>query len=382
MECIKTSTAFSPDLHNITFSSCYKLVSIDLQLFSGEKTEEATPKRKEEARNKGQVARSVELSSAFVILAAFFVLKIVGEYIYNELADFMRHTFSHFTTADFTLEFVQVMFMNFGLVFLKTALPVMGVIAVVAVFVNFLQVGFAFTLEPLMPQFERINPLSGFQRLFSKRSLVELFKSIVKITIVGYFVYRFILQTASQVPKLVTAELAESLKTSASLTLDLVFQISAVMIVLAALDYFYQGWEHKESLKMSKQEIKEEYKQMEGNPQIKGKIKERQRAMAMQRMMQEVPKADVIVTNPTHFAVAIKYEQAMAAPIIVAKGQDFLAQRIKDVAKEHKVTIVENKPLARTLYSTVDVGSSVPPQLYQAVAEVLAYVYRLKKRLS
>lgn len=382
MECIKTSIAFSPDLRNGICPHSYKLARFDLQLFSGEKTEEATPKRKEEARNKGQVARSVELNSAFVILAAFFALKIVGEYIYNQLAAFMRHTFSHFSTVDFTFEFIQVIFMDFGWIFLKTALPVMLVIAIVAILTNFLQVGFVFTLEPLMPQFERINPLSGFQRLFSKRSLVELFKSITKILIVSYFVYRFILQTAGQVPKLVTAELADSFKTAASLTLDLVFQISAVMIVLAALDYFYQGWEHKESLKMSKQELKEEYKQMEGNPQIKGKIKERQRAMAMQRMMQEVPKADVIVTNPTHFAVAIKYEQAMAAPMIVAKGQDFLAQRIKEVAKEHKVIIVENKPLARALYSTVEVGSSVPPQLYQAVAEVLAYVYRLKKRLS
>lgn len=381
MVCIKTSIAFSPFLPNCILRS-YKLTNMDLQLFSGEKTEEATPKRKDEARNKGQIAKSVELNSAFGVLAAFFSLKILGEYIYNELAVFMKYTFSHFSTADFTFEFIQIMFANLGWVFLKTAFPVMVVIAVVAVITNFLQVGFIFTLEPLMPNLEKLNPITGFQRLFSKRSLVELFKSIIKISIVSFFVYRFIQKTASQVPKLVTAELVDSLKTAASMTLDLVFQISAVMIVLAALDYFYQGWEHKESLKMSKQEVKEEYKQMEGNPQIKGKIKERQRAMAMQRMMQEVPKADVIVTNPTHFAVAIKYEQSMSAPVIVAKGQDFLAQRIKEVAKENKVTIVENKPLARTLYSTVDVGSTVPPQLYQAVAEVLAYVYRLKKRFS
>jgi flagellar biosynthetic protein FlhB len=380
--CTKTFTAFSPEWVNNRVSSNYKLQEFNLQLFNGEKTEDATPKRKEEARKKGQVARSIEINSAFVILAAFFALKVVGGYIYTELADYMRLAFTSFSAADFTAESVQLLFINFAIVLFKAILPVMLVIALVGLISNLIQVGFMFSLEPLMPQFSRINPLSGFKRVFSKRSLVELLKSIIKITIVSYFVYRFILKTSGEVPKLIGAELADSLNTAVSFTLDLVFQISAVMIVLAAVDFLYQTWEHKQSLKMSKQEVKEEYKQMEGNPQIKGKIKERQRAFAMQRMMQEVPKADVVVTNPTHFAVALKYDQSMAAPVVVAKGQDFIAQRIKEVARENKVTIVENKPLARSLYSAVDIGSSVPPELYQAVAEVLAYVYRLKKRLS
>ncbi|MDD4601079.1 MAG: flagellar biosynthesis protein FlhB [Negativicutes bacterium] len=356
--------------------------NFNLQLFSGEKTEDATPKRKEEARKKGQVARSVELNSAFVILAAFFTLKVVGSYIYNELGDYMKLVFTHFSTTDFTAEFIQILFIDFAIVFFKVTLPVMLVIAVIAILSNLVQVGFAFSFEPIMPQMSRMNPISGLQRVFSKRSLVELAKSIVKISIIGYFVYRFIMKTTGEVPQLIASELADSLNIAVAMALDLVFQISAVMIALAAVDYAYQLWEHNESIKMSKQEVKEEYKQMEGNPQLKSKIKERQRAFAMQRMMQEVPKADVVITNPTHYAIALKYDQSMAAPIVVAKGQDFLAQRIKETAKENKVTIVENKPLARALYRAVDVGSSVPAELYQAVAEVLAYVYRLKKRLS
>lgn len=382
MVCTRIFTTLYPEWGRVDSTVPYKLEKFDLQLFSGEKTEEATPKRKSEARNKGQVARSVELNSAFVILAAFFALKVIGGYIYNELAEYMGLILSHSATKDFTIEFVKVLFINFTIIFFKAALPVMLVIALIALLSNLFQVGFVLSFEPIMPQLSRINPLAGFQRLFSKRSLVELVKSIFKIVIVSYFVYRFILKTSGDVPKLISAELADSLNLAASLTLDLVFQISAVMIVLATIDYAYQIWEHKESIKMSKQEVKEEYKQMEGNPQIKSKIKERQRAFAMQRMMQEVPKADVVITNPTHFAVALKYDQSMAAPIVVAKGQDFLAQRIKETAKDSKVIIVENKPLARALYSAVDIGSSVPPDLYQAVAEVLAYVYRLKRRLS
>ena len=258
----------------------------------------------------------------------------------------------------------------------------MLVIMVMSVAASMLQVGFNFTLEPLMPKFDKINPLSGFQRLFSKRSLVELIKSFIKIGVVGYFIYRFIVKETAQLPKLIFQDLIDTLPLASSLIIDLAFQIGAVILILAIIDYFYQWWEHNESLKMSKEEIKQEFKQAEGDPQLKGKIKERQRAMAMQRMMQEVPKASVVITNPTHFAVALRYEKDMTAPVIVAKGQDFLAQRIKTLAQEHGVNIVENKMLARSLYRAVEVGDEVPPELYQAVAEVLAHVYRLKKRLS
>lgn len=381
MACTRTSTVSCPPSDSL-WEDRATLIPFDLQLFNQEKTEEATPKRKEEARKKGQVAKSVEINSAFVILAAFLALKLIGPYIYSELTAFMRFMFSHFSTADITITHINILVINLGLVFLKTALPVMVVILVISVAATLLQVGFVFSLEPLMPKFDRISPIAGFQRLFSLRSAVEAVKALLKITIIGYFIYRFIKREAPQVPQLISVDLTESLKYTAGLVADLALEIGAVILVLAAIDYFYQWWEHNKSLKMSKQEIKEEFKQTEGNPQIKGKIKERQRALAMRRMMQEVPKATAVITNPTHFAVAIRYDKTMSAPEVVAKGQDFLAERIKQVARENRVAVVENKPLARALYASVVVGAAVPPELYQAVAEVLAYVYRLKKRLS
>jgi flagellar biosynthetic protein FlhB len=381
MECIGTFTAFSPYLPD----EAVRPLVFDLQRFNGEKTEDATAKRKSEARQKGQVAKSAELNSAFVILSAFFALKMLGPHIYSLLTDFMIHIFSilsTFSTQNMTIQTVNMIFLDISFVFFQVAMPIMLSITVISIAINFMQVGFTLTMEPLLPNFERLNPLTGLQRLISKRSLVELIKSLVKIAIIGYFIYRFISREIMYIPKLVGVELLDSLQYIAGLTADLALQIGGVILVLAALDYFYQWWEHNQSLKMSKQEVKEEYKQTEGNPQIKGKIKERQRAMAMRRMMQEVPTASVVVTNPTHFAVALKYQKDMAAPIIVAKGQDFVAAKIKEIARAHKVAIVENKVLARSLYSNAEVGDVIPPNLYQAVAEVLAYVYRLNKKLS
>lgn len=357
-------------------------IQFNLQLFAGEKTEEATPKRKAEARKKGQVAKSMEINSVFVVVAAFLTLKVMGSYIFEELAGYMKLIFSNLALPDLTITSIQQIFIGFGIIFLKLALPVMFVILLVGLAINFVQVGFNFSLEPLMPNFDKINPLSGFGRLFSKRSIVELFKALFKITVIGGFVYRFMVNQTNQVPALISAELIDSLHLAASLILDLVFNISTVMFILGVFDYMYQWWENQQSMKMSKDDVKQEHKQMEGDPQIKGKIKQRQRAMSMQRMMQDIPKADVVVTNPTHFAVALQYNKEMSAPIVLAKGQDLIALKIKDIAKEHKVVIVENKMLARSLYAAVEVGDPVPHELYQAVAEVLAYVYKLKKRLS
>lgn len=381
MPCFGIFTIFSLSyVKTLAVNPPPKLQEFDLQMFAGEKTEEATPKHKEEARKKGQVAKSVEINTAFIILAAFFALKLIGPYIYSELIGFMRLTFTNLSTTDFTMQSVYIIFLNIGFVLLKTMLPIMIILFFCSLIVNFLQVGFLFSWEPIMPQLDRINPLSGFGRLFSKRSLEELFKALFKVCIISYFIYRFIIKETAQMPALITAELSEAIAFTSILTLDLAFQIGAVILVMAAMDYFYQWWEHNQSLKMSKEDIKQEYKQTEGNPELKSKIKERQRAMAMRRMMQEIPKADVIVTNPTHFAVALKYDKSLVAPVLLAKGQDFIAERIKETAREHQIAIVENKPLARALYKSVDIGKSIPADLYQAVAEVLAYVYRLKKR--
>ena len=356
----------------------------DLQRFdSGEKTEEPTQRKKEESRKKGQVAKSAELSSVFVILAAFVALKTSGSYMYGKLAGYMRYIFGELNVrGDFSIESIQWVILNAGIVFLETVMPVLMAVLVVSVTVSFLQVGFNFAPELIMPQFSRLNPISGFGRIFSKRSVVELLKSLLKITIVGYFIYRYLREETIRIPALMMSELEASFAVLAAIIYDLAFQIAMVILVLAILDYGYQWWEHMQNLKMSKQEVKEEMKQTEGNPQIKGKIREKQRAMAMRRMMSEVPKADVVITNPTHFAVAIKYEAGMEAPAVIAKGSDFIAQRIREIAKENDVTIVENKPLAQALFKNAEIGDLIPPDLYKAVAEVLAYVYRLKRKIS
>ena len=356
----------------------------DLQRFdSGEKTEEPTQRKKEESRKKGQVAKSAELSSVFVILAAFVALKTSGSYMYGKLAGYMRYIFGELNVrGDFSIESIQWVILNAGVVFLETVMPVLLAVLVVSVTVSFLQVGFNFAPELIMPQFSRLNPISGFGRIFSKRSVVELLKSLLKITVVGYFIYRYLRQETIRIPALMMSELEASFAVLAAIIYDLAFQIALVILVLAILDYGYQWWEHMQNLKMSKQEVKEEMKQTEGNPQIKGKIREKQRAMAMRRMMTEVPKADVVITNPTHFAVAIKYEAGMEAPAVIAKGSDFIAQRIREIAKENDVTIVENKPLAQALFKNAEIGDLIPPDLYKAVAEVLAYVYRLKRKIS
>ena len=352
----------------------------DLQLFAddgGEKTEEPTAKKKSDARNKGQVAKSQELSAAFVLFAGFWTMKVLGETTYKEIAGYMTYIFGNLnTTVD--VETVMRLFLGIGLVLLKTSFPIMVAIMIIGLAINVVQVGWNFTTEPLGFDLNKLNPISGFGRIISKRSFVELLKSLFKILIIGLFLYENLKDEILQMPKLMYLDLAASMTQIADIIFMMAFKICAIFFALAILDYMYQKWDHNEQLKMTKQEVKEEFKQMEGDPQIKGKIRQKQREMAMSRMMREVPKADVIVTNPTHFAVALRYAEGMRAPEVIAKGQDYVALKIKEVARETGVTIVENKPLARALYASVEIGGTVPPELYKAVAEVLAYVYHLK----
>lgn len=353
----------------------------DLQLFAGEKTEDPTSKRKGEARDNGQVGRSQEISAAFVLLAGFFSLQMFGSSLYEQLTGYMIYIFGH---LDQTVDTESVMQLFIGIVhiLMKTAFPIMLVIMCVGLFINVAQVGIHFTTKPLAFKFSNLNPINGFGRIFSKRALIELVKSLFKIIIIGFFVYRYLVDEIMQMPKLIYLDLYAGLIQMANIIMQLAFQISGVFLVMAIMDLGYQKWQTNQDMKMSKDDVKEEFKQSEGDPQVKGKIRQKQRQMAMQRMMQEVPKADVIITNPTHFAIALQYEAGMAAPKVVAKGQDLVAQKIKDIAREAKVAIVENKPLARALYVAVEVGDLVPPALFKSVAEVLAYVYRLKKRRS
>ena len=353
----------------------------DLQLFAddggGEKTEEPTAKKKSDARNKGQVAKSQELNAAFILFIGFWTMKVLGAYTYREIAAYATYIFGNLNTTVDT-ETVMRLFLGIVTMLLKTSFPIMLAIMVIGLAINLVQVGWNFTTEPLGFDLNKLNPINGFGRIISKRSFVELLKSLFKILIIGLFLYENLKDEILQMPKLIYLDLSMSMVQIADIIFMMAFKICAIFFVMAILDYMYQKWEHHESLKMTKQEVKEEFKQMEGDPQIKGKIKQKQREMAMARMMQEVPKADVIVTNPTHFAVALRYSDGMRAPEVIAKGQDLVALKIKEVAREAGVVIVENKPLARALFAAVEIGGTVPPELYKAVAEVLAYVYHLK----
>ncbi len=358
-------------------------LAFDLQLFAGEKTEEATPKRRQEARDKGQVVKSVEINSALIMLAAFYFLSNRGQYMINELESLMKYMFTEFGRAPFTVDSMHSLSMFLIIFLLKIIMPLMILIAVVGIAINYSQVGFMFNPGLLMPDISRVNPISGLSRvMFSKTALVNLVKSLLKVCVIGYYIYTFIEKQIYILPTMAGGDVQNSMLFFGNLIIDLGYRVCAVMIIIAAVDYYYQWYSHNQNIKMSKQEIKEEYKQTEGNPQIKGKIRQKQRELAMRRMMQEVPKADVVITNPTHFAIAIKYEDKMPAPLLLAKGQDHIALKIKELAAQHKVVIVENKTLARAIYQTVEIGEYIPYELYQAVAEVLAYVYKLKRRLA
>lgn len=351
----------------------------DLQLFAGEKTEEPTAKRKQDALKKGQVGRSQEISAAFVLLAGFFVLKMLGSTAVEEVMNYTVYIFGNLN-FDVNEESIMQLFIGIVILLAKTAMPLMVFIMIIGLAMNVAQVGFNFSTEKLSFNPGRLNPISGFGRIFSKRSLVELVKSLFKIAIIGSLVYVYLSDELFQMPKLIFTDIFSGAAKVLDIVFDLAFKIIGLFMIMAVLDFMYQKWQNNQDLKMSKQEVKEEFKQQEGDPQIKGKIRQKQRQMAMSRMMQEVPKADVIITNPTHFAVALKYESGMTAPVVLAKGQDAVAQKIKGIARDNRVPIVENKPLARALYAAVEVGGSVPQELFKAVAEVLAYVYKLKHR--
>ena len=351
-----------------------------LQRFAdGDKTEEPTAKKRQDAAKKGQVGKSQELSTAFVLLIGFFVIKALWEQIYTNIAGYTIYIFGHLN-QNVDVENVIQLFIGMGVILVKTAMPIMLAVMVVGLAVNFFQVGLNVSAEKIQPKFDNLNPINGVGRMFSKRSLVELVKSVLKIVVIGFFIYNYLKDEIFTMPQFIFYDLGTSLTKMSEIIFTLAFQVIGVIFVLAVLDFGYQKWQTTQDLKMTKQEVKDEFKQTEGDPQIKGKIRQKQRQMAMSRMMQEVPKADVIVTNPTHFAVALKYEKGMTAPVVVAKGADFVAQKIKSVGRENDVPLVENRPLARALYASTEVGDSVPRELYQSVAEVLAYVYRLKHR--
>jgi flagellar biosynthetic protein FlhB len=354
---------------------------MDLQLFAGEKTERATPKKRQESRNKGQVAKSAELTGSLILLGTLCCFMTLGPFFTQRVKALFGDTFINRLNMQVTDQNVLNLFTHYVVELFILLSPILAIVLVIALAANYVQVGWLFTVEPLKMKLSKLNPISGAKNIFSMRSMVEFVKTSLKLIVIGFLVYSVLISEKQHFLELAHVPIQEIFAFTADITIRLSLLVAAVLFILALADYMYQKYEYEKSLKMSKQDIKDEYKNTEGDPLIKGKIKERQRRMAMMRMMQEVPNADVVITNPTHFAVALKYDVTkMEAPTVVAKGQDYLALRIKEIARQNDVVTMENRPLARALYERTEIGDAVPGDLFQAVAEVLAYVYRLKGR--
>lgn len=361
-----------------------ELLKINLQLFAdsaGEKTEKATPKKRQDARKEGNIFQSKEINSAATLLFAVAILGIMGNSLYMNMYNMMEFVFTDFLTRDYAegMGNIKKLMTYSAMETLINSLPILAGITVIGLLISYLQVGFL--MNPIKVKFSKLNPLNGFKNMFSIKSLFELVKSFFKIFVISYIVASYLKDEMGNISLFYELTIPQTFAYVAELTYNISIRICIGIFVLAIIDFAFQKYQYEKNLMMSKQEIKEEYKQSEGDPQIKSKIKQKQRELAMRRMMQDVPKADVIITNPTHFAVAVKYDKNKhSAPYVLAKGQDIMAQKIKSIGKENEVPIVENKPLARLLYKNVDINETIPQDLYQAVAEVLAYVYSVKKK--
>lgn len=348
-----------------------------------DKTEAPTPRKREDARQEGQVAKSVELNSALVLLASLMILKATGPTLASKLKEVAIDSFTHFPKHDLVVGDVTASLVHLLLLVGTAIAPMLLGVAVIGAAASAVQVGLVFSTKALQPKPERLNPIAGIGRMFSARAAVELLKSIAKIVVIGLIVYSFLRDNAIKITTLPGASFSTTCSEIGQLTWQILLRAALALFVIAAADYMYQRFQLEKQLKMTKQEVKDDMKRTDGDPLIKSKIRQRQREMSQKRMMQEVPKADVVVVNPTHFAVALKYDtEKSSTPIVVAKGKNLIALKIREIAEQNKVPIVENVQLARTLYASVEIGHEIPAELYQAVAEILAYVYRLSHKLA
>ncbi|MBX2994398.1 MAG: flagellar biosynthesis protein FlhB [Bdellovibrionaceae bacterium] len=347
-----------------------------------EKTEEATQTRRDEFRKRGQVPQTKEFASAFFLLALAGVLGGLSRYFFQELHELFTYSYGGQLVAmirqDTYLEAARFA----GLKFVTLIAPFLGMSFVIGVGSSVLQTGFLQVEDALTPKFEKIDPLQGFKRMFSLRALSEGVKALLKMGLIAAVVYFLLRKEVGQMPLLINYSTAQLAAYVGMVSIKLFAGIGAAMIVLGAADFFFQRWDIEKKMMMTKQEVKEEMKNRELDPMIKARIRRVQREMANKRMMQKVPTADVIITNPTHIAVAIKYGADLPAPQLIAKGGDLVAEKIKEIAREHKIPIVENKPLARTIFKTMKIGQVIPRELYVAVAEVLSFVYRLRRKMK
>lgn len=369
------------------------ILQYNLQFFAkdgpgGEKTEPATEKKLQDARKEGQVAKSREIANGLGLLSLFLILKF---YVGTMGTRFLEMFHASYNSIPETLTFwhgnmpqseMRLLFNQLMVEILLIIAPILLIGCVVAFLSDVVQVKWKVTGKPLKPKFSKLNPINGFKKIFSVNALVELIKSIAKIGLIIYIAYSYLQDKVVLLFSLYDMPLLQAIGLAGEMVTDLGIRIAAVYMVIALADYIYQKFKFSQDMRMTKQEIKDEFKQAEGDPQVKGKIRQKMRESSQRRMMQDLPRADVVITNPTHYAVAIQYDPDVAdAPVVLAKGADHLAARIREAAKENHIEIVENKPLARMLYANVEVGQMVPPELYQAVAEVLAFVYKLQGKI-
>ena len=345
-----------------------------------DRTEPATPKKRKEARDEGRVGKSMDMNTAIALMAGLIIVRAAGPYMMQGMSEVLRESLSSLHNYEISMNRTQILLTTYGFKVLLICLPMMIGVAAVGLASNIAQVGFKVSTKSIAPKFNRLNPLSGLQRLFSGRGFIEVAKSLAKVALVGCVVYSTFKAQMMQVPNLGGLPIQSTSSILAGVGWKVMYKACAAMLVIAVIDLFYQRWSYEKGLRMTKQEVKDEYKQSEGDPMIKSRVKGRQREIARRRMMGDILTADVVITNPTHIAVAIKYDPArMSAPTVVAKGQRLLAQRIREIAQKHGVPIVENKPIARLLYKVVEVGQQIPEELYQTVAEILAFVYKMSR---
>jgi flagellar biosynthetic protein FlhB len=345
---------------------------------SQDKTEQPTGKKLEDARKKGNVPQSREVPSILILSGSVGVLFFAGSWMLGRLTEIMRAMYQRAGTLTMAPETMHTLLWEIFLNSVVILIPLMLVVLTAGVFGNVVQFGFLITGEKLSPNLAKLNPISGLKKLVSLKSLVELVKSIVKLVIISGIAYVVLNRYLDQIPGLMQLSVGNIIGFIGQVSFQMCFYTCMVLFLMAVLDYAYTKWQHQHDLKMTKQEVKDEYKQREGDPSVKARIRSVQREMARKRMTEAVPEATVVITNPTHLAIAIKYEEGMPAPIVVAKGAGFVAQKIKAIATDNDIPLVENKPLARTMFKSTEVGDFIPADLYRAVAEILAYVYRLK----
>ena len=372
---------------------CNHLIKYNLQFFAedangAEKSEQPTAKKLDDARKEGQVAKSQEVATAFSLLALFVILRIFYPFMGNNFKSIFERVYNNIPVVARTYDgFLPVatitsILSNAILTMLLLTAPFLIIGFLIAFLCDLVQVGFKPTSKPLQPKLSKLNPISGMKKIFSARKLFELGKSILKLAVMAVVIYSFFTGRTESLFLLYDMPLSQAIGLMGNLIISLGLRIAAAYMVIAFIDLIYQRRKFTKDMMMTKQEVKDEYKNSEGDPAVKSAQKRRMMEASRRRMMQQLPQADVVITNPTHYAVAIKYDaEESDAPVVIAKGADYLAQKIKEIARDNNVEIVENKPLARMLYANVEVGELVPPELYKAVAEVLAYVYHLKGKI-